>query len=179
MVAMSAIHYSAPSEAGLSKDSIDNIAGSVAAQLGYVAGADLAPIVRQLGGTIRFQNVWELADSSSGSIRIDAEGKFEIVLATHTGPARDRFTVAHEVGHYVLHYLWPRQNGKQIGPIEAKRYGSGRVEWEANWFAAGFLMPRDSFISAHQSVDGNLKHLAEKFQVSMEAARIRSEALGL
>lgn len=173
------VPYSPPTESGLSKESVDHIASSIAKQLGYEPGADLLPIVEQLGGSIRFQDVWEIADTSSGSIRIDGENDFEIVLATHTGPIRDRFTIAHEIGHYVLHYLWPRQNGHNLGPIEAKRYGTGRVEWEANWFAAGFLMPAEAFRLAYAQSNGNLNSLSDQFQVSMEAARIRTESLGL
>ena len=171
--------YSPPTECGLSKESVDHIASSIVEQLNYQPGGDLAPVVKAMGGTIRFQDVWEIADNSSGSIRINDEDDFEIILATHTGPMRDRFTIAHEIGHYVLHFLWPRQNGQNVGPIEAKRYGTGRVEWEANWFAAGFLMPAAAFRAAYLDSSGNLNALSDHFQVSMEAARIRRDNLGL
>lgn len=176
---MAQIAYSQPVESGLSKIAVDNLAASVAAQVGFEPGAELAPIVGKLGGTIRVQNVWEISDSSSGSIRIDSDKKFEIVLASHTGPARDRFTIAHEIGHFVLHYLYPRSRGQNVGPVEAKRYGTGRVEWEANWFAAGFLMPRLAFKSAHADLNGDVNALAEHFNVSFDAAKIRSQFLGL
>lgn len=171
--------YNSPTESGLAKGSVDQIASSVAHQVNYTPGAELEPIITRLGGAIRTQNIWEIADASSGSIRIDAPNKFEITLAAHTGPTRDRFTIAHEIGHYILHFIWPLQQGKNVGPIEAKRYGTGRVEWEANWFAAGFLMPRDAFILASHEAGGNLSILSNKFQVSLEAARIRREYLGL
>lgn len=175
---MNLITYNAPSESGLTKDSVDHIASSVAQQVGYTPGADLVSIVTRLGGTISVQNVWDIADASSGSIRINAPNDFEISLASHTGPTRDRFTIAHELGHYVLHYIWPRQQGNAVGPIEAQRYGTGRVEWEANWFAAGFLMPREMFLQISAECGGNLSVLSQRFQVSLEAARIRREYLG-
>lgn len=171
--------YSPPAESGLSKGAVDSLAASVAAQVGYEPGGELDPIIEKLGGSLRIQNVWEMSDSSSGSIRIDSEKKFEIVLAAHTGPLRDRFTIAHELGHFVLHYLYPKSRGTPVGPIEAKRYGTGRVEWEANWFAAGFLMPRAAFQAAFLELAGDVTGLADRFKVSAESARIRIDFLGL
>jgi len=171
--------YKTPTESGLNKMAVDSLAASVARQVGYEPGDDLALIVEKLGGTIRIQDVWEIADASSGSIRIDSEDEFEIVLASHTGPTRDRFTIAHEIGHFVLHYLYPKSKGMNVEPIEAKRYGSGRVEWEANWFAAGFLMPKAPFIAAFEEHLGDINTIAEQFKVSVESVKIRVEFLGL
>ncbi|WFU47311.1 ImmA/IrrE family metallo-endopeptidase [Sinorhizobium terangae] len=171
--------YSQPVECGLNKSSVDALAADVARQVGYEPGADLIPIVKQLGGRIAVNDVWDVSDATSGSITVEENGSFVIALASHTGMERDRFTIAHELGHYVLHYLWPRHNGKSVGAMEARRYGSGRVEWEANWFAAGFLMPAELFKSAWVELDGVLGELADRFGVSTEAARIRAETLGL
>ncbi|WP_437412420.1 ImmA/IrrE family metallo-endopeptidase [Sinorhizobium meliloti] len=163
----------------MSKASVDALAASVAKNVGYDAGSDLYPIITKLGGSLVVTNLWEVSDATSGSIRIEQDGSFEIALAAHTGSDRDRFTIAHELGHYVLHYLLPNQNGKHTGPIEAKRYGSGRVEWEANWFAAGFLMPAEEFKKAWHDYGGSISALAEVFGVSTEAARVRCETLNL
>lgn len=171
--------YSAPVESGLSKTSVDQLAANVAKKLGYQIGADLFPIVESLGGRVAVNNLWQASDATSGSIRIEADGSFEIALASHTGADRDRFTIAHELGHYVLHYLWPNQHGNATGPVEAKRYGTGRVEWEANWFAAGFLMPASDFRRLWAEHGGSVSALAEIFKVSTEAARVRCETLSL
>ncbi|MBO0144221.1 ImmA/IrrE family metallo-endopeptidase [Agrobacterium sp. Ap1] len=171
--------YSPPVECGLTKGAVDAMAADVARQVGYEPGADLSPIVKQLGGRIVVNNVWDVADETSGSIMIENDGSFTIAIASHTGAERDRFTIAHELGHYVLHYLWPRHNGKDVGPVEARRYGSGRVEWEANWFAAGFLMPAGAYKSAWVELKGVIGELADRFGVSTDAARIRAETLGL
>jgi predicted transcriptional regulator len=177
---MTQTKYAEPVQSGLSKQAVDNLAASVAAQFGYTPGAELAPIVEKMNGRIRMQSMVELTDASSGSIRVEPDGSFEIMVAAHTGPARDRFTIAHELGHYVLHFLWPKHQGRPVASgLQAKRYGTGRVEWEANWFAAGFLMPRDSFKAAFAELDGNLASISSRFAVSMEAARVRAEALGL
>ncbi|WP_051252091.1 ImmA/IrrE family metallo-endopeptidase [Rhizobium etli] len=171
--------YNQPIQCGLSKSAVDALAANVAKQVNYEPGDDLYPIVTRLGGRIVVNSLWEVSDATSGSIRIESDGSFTIALASHTGKERDRFTVAHELGHYVLHYLWPNQNGRKTGPIEAKRYGSGKVEWEANWFAAGFLMPEQEFRRAWEELGGVVPLLAERFGVSQDAARIRVETLGL
>jgi Zn-dependent peptidase ImmA (M78 family) len=171
--------YNSPVESGLSKPAVDNLAANIAKQVNYQPGADLFPIVSHLGGRIMVSDLWNTSDSTSGSIRIETDGSFVIALAAHTGLERDRFTIAHEFGHYVLHFLWPRQQGKNVGAVEAMRYGTGRVEWEANWFAAGFLMPADTFRQSWSEMRGVLSLLASRFKVSTDAARIRAETLGL
>lgn len=171
--------YSAPIECGLSKAAVDNVAANVAEHMGYKPGQDLEPVVERLGGKIRIQDVLDFNKHSSGSIRIQSQGRFQIFLASHTGPTRDRFTIAHELGHYFLHYIYPNQTGQRVEKLEAQRYGTGRVEWEANWFAAGFLMPATSFREYYAFLRGSTPLLAEKFGVSNEAAQIRIKALDL
>ncbi|UWU76471.1 ImmA/IrrE family metallo-endopeptidase [Bradyrhizobium huanghuaihaiense] len=173
------MHYSAPYECGLSKAAVDSFASQVATHFGYRPGTSLTPIVEKMGGTIHIQNVLDFNRIPSGSIRVEGPARFEIFLAAHTGPARDRFTIAHELGHYVLHYLYARQNGAQIERLEAQRYGSGRVEWEANWFAAGFLMPTEQFAERYRALKGVIPLLADEFGVSVDAARIRAEFVGV
>jgi Zn-dependent peptidase ImmA (M78 family) len=171
--------YSQPVECGLSKGSVDALAANVARQIGYEPGGDLYPIIKKLNGRVVVNSLWDVTDATSGSIKIEEDGSFVIALASHTGMERDRFTIAHELGHYILHFLWPRQKGQNVGAVEARRYGTGRVEWEANWFAAGFLMPADVFRAAWTDLGGVLGELANRFGVSTEAARVRAETLGL
>jgi len=176
---MSLIEYGEPKPSNISKSAIYTLAANLARSLEYKPGDRLDPIVDKLGGKISYHDFWSLEDSTSGSIRIDGEGNFEIFLAAHTGPARDRFTIAHEIGHYILHYLWPKRRGENIGPLQAARYGTGRVEYEANWFAAGFLMPEDLFRESFEKCDGDLVEIADMFGVSVSAATTRAKALNL
>lgn len=176
---MQKIEYGVPQQSGLTKDSVNMLAESVASQLKYKPGDALEPVVASLGGRIEYQDLWEMEASSSGSIQIQKHGDFVIYLASHTGPLRDRFTIAHELGHYVLHFLYPESRGRRIGPIQAQRYGTGPVEWEANWFAAGLLMPSESFKKVFKQSDGDLIEVAKKFGVSVQAADIRTKFLGL
>lgn len=171
--------YDEPLPCNLSKSSVAALAESFGQQVGYEPGMDLSTVVESLGGSIEYKDFWDLQDSSSGSIEIDAPTKFRIYLGMHTSKDRDRFTIGHELGHYVLHYLYPRAKGVTVQPTRADRYGDGRTEYEANWFAAAFLMPHKDFETYFNEVSGNIGAIAEKFKVSLSAATVRAKALHL
>ena len=164
---------------GLSKRSIYELAEKVAGQLGYPAGGDLIEVVRKLGGRVEYRNYWNL-DDDSGSLDVDRDGKFRIYVPADTGPARDKFTIAHELGHYVLHYLWMKKHGHSFDEgLKASRYGSDRAEWEANWFAAAFLMPASEFRAAALRLNRDYAELGRRFGVSASAAQVRCRALNI
>lgn len=163
--------YSQAEACFVRKDVIEAFASSIAKKLGYTAGSSLEPIIKRLGGRLTYQSLDDLMKSDA-SIRVDGEGDFEIFLPDHTSMERDRFSIAHEIGHYVLHYP------KNKRPMVAQRFGSTRVEWEANWFAAGFLMPADEFKQTFSSLAA-LPEVARHFKVSVAAAEAREKALSL
>jgi hypothetical protein len=152
------------------KVQVQTFAAEVAQNLGYTRGGDLTPIVEALGGRIEVAD-WETV-GDTGSISVFGEGNFTISLSPLSGKTRDRFTIAHELGHYILH----SKLGKT--PIKVRRDGSDRVEWEANWFAAGFLMPEEEFTSKWAEWKSPAR-LAVHFDVSEAAVEVRRRALGL
>lgn len=168
------VAFDTPRPCNLSKSDIESLAEVVAETYEYQPGSDLRPIVNAMGGEIEIS---DLSVSSSGSIEMGPEG-FCITLPLHTGPLRDRFTVAHELGHWVLHYLGTNADGRGTQMV-ASRYGTGRVETEANWFAAAFLMPQAVFRAAWVKYSGDLSMVADIFGVSEAAASVRAQALGL
>jgi len=149
---------------------IDAFATDCARKLGYRAGTDLEPIVKHLGGHISYQSLDDVARNEA-SIRVDGPNQFEIFLPDHTSWERDRFSIAHELGHYFLHFPLKKE------PMVAQRFGSNRVEWEANWFAAGFLMPKEEFAAQFEKCE--LTEVAQHFGVSVAAAEARARALSL
>lgn len=171
MSCMSA-NYASPSPCNAGKTAIIAAAEKFARDVELQPGDALETIVERLGGRVCYKALDE-ADFDDGSIVVEGQGDFTITLPTYTGAARDRFTIAHELGHYFLHYPLC------CAPMAAKRYGSDRVEWEANWFAAGLLMPSAQFQSAYETYAGDLAKLAALFRVSMQAATIRAKSLGL
>lgn len=163
----------------LPKAAIQDLAEQLAIQLAFHPGGDLGAVLTALGGRLAYKDFWDINSTDSGSIRVDGPADFEIFVSSTTSGARDRFTIAHEIGHYILHYLYPRTQGKTIDKMYATRYGSEREEWEANWFAASFLMPRDAFIEQMKACGQDLDCVAGHFGVSRKAAEVRVKSLGL
>lgn len=87
--------------------------------------------------------------------------------------ARRRFTLAHEIGHVVLH--------GDVHATAAARGGGPRrpKEREADRFAAELLMPRDMVTRAVEEHGPDTETLRALFQVSRQAMQIRLEQLGI
>jgi len=128
--------------------------------------------LRRLGGKILSEPEPTLA---SGSLIVRGIGDFDVSLSAATSVLRDNFTIAHELGHYFLHYVF--REGK--GPAAFRRYGTGPLEVEANRFAAGLLMPSIVFRARYIEANGFIESVALHFGVSAEAARIRAGSLRL
>ncbi|WP_309233839.1 ImmA/IrrE family metallo-endopeptidase [Conexibacter sp. W3-3-2] len=86
-----------------------------------------------------------------------------------TDPARLRFSLAHELGHAVLH--WERIADPVV--VDA--------ETEAHHFASAFLMPADEIKRQLNRVTPNLANLtrvATQWQVSVQALVMRAKQVG-
>ena len=155
--------------AGLDKATAEEYAEAVAEQAKHRPGDDVRRVVEKFGGRIVYHDIVDWP-SEDGSIFVHDPNDFDVLLARYTGPVRDQFTIAHELGHYFLH---ARQGEVRI---IAHRRGSGRREWEANWFAAALLMPSESFRKS--CANGlNVNELAATFNVSRSAVAVRRKAL--
>jgi hypothetical protein len=165
--------YRAPVTTGKTKTEIFAIAERYAETVGFLPGDRIEPLVGRLGGTIQYLAALDSVDGVDGSLFVEGPGRFRILVSAFTGPERDRFTIAHELGHYVLH------SGLGKSRIRAARFGSERVEWEANWFAAAFLMPERDFRSACAKYGNKSALVAARYLVSEKAAEVRMTALGI
>ena len=170
--------YVGPEPTNLTKQSVYAIARSVADSVEYEPNGDIRDAVKKLGGTIEYRDFWQLDSPYSGSLDVEGVRDFTIFFAMRTSLERDRFTVGHELGHYALHYLWRKLNSDDVPQrMRALRYGSSRIEWEANWFAAEFLMPESKFEIAIQEFGNHYASIARFFGVSVMAAKVRYKAL--
>ncbi|MGV7033464.1 ImmA/IrrE family metallo-endopeptidase [Methylobacterium symbioticum] len=168
----------------LLKARIHEFAESVAARLNFRYGAAIEPLVVRLGGRIEYKT----ADLSAGklpeSIVVRAINDFVIYLPSITSIVRDRFTIAHELGHLFLHYPLAA-GGRNDVVMTATRWvdesneALQRAEWEANWFAAAFLMPSSDFRTAYSENHRSIETTAAMFGVSVKAAQIRAQSLRL
>ena len=134
------------------------------------APVDITAIAKVLGLA-----VWEKSDLPSGIagklLRDDKHGgtgNFSIIVRAQDPFARKRFTVAHEIAHYLLHRnLFVREL------IDDALYRSGlstSVEAEANGLAADLLMPWHLLTPL---ADRPVPDLAALFGVSQQAMSIR------
>ncbi len=143
-------------------------------------------LVRQMLPTTRYgKDVREI----KAPMALDIQG-FEGMLVRNPGdaaewgifynsaasPERRRFTIAHELGHFILH----RDRQQRFNCDEESIYSGidtiRAIEREADDFASNLLMPGDllrQWISS-QSIDLHLlSAIARRFQVSFEALCIR------
>jgi hypothetical protein len=127
--------------------------------------------VRLMQGEVEVSSTPSWLESEGGSLTIapNAEG-FVIRLSPLTSPIRDNFTIAHELGHYLLHYPHQAPLSREVS---FNRYGSSLLEQQANAFAASFLMPRKEFAAIRQSLGGNEYLIGSHFGVSPPAVQIR------
>jgi len=132
--------------------------------------------VRLTGGSIELTDDPSVQEVEGGSLIIHSEANYTIYLSPYTTPLRDNFTIAHELGHYVLHFVL--RNPKPTTPVGFTRYGSGPIEWQANRFAGAFLIPADRFEEQFALTNGDGFLLAGYFGVSRPAIEARGESLG-
>ncbi len=167
--------YEGAEPCGASREAIESLASDFAEKVGLSPGQPLHSLVNQLGGTIEYLTFDNVAKHDNESILIETDGKFKIFLPPYTTEERDRFTIAHELGHRVLHFPLRKNSDQRMA---ATRATGSRVEWEANWFAVGLLMPEEKFRTYCDSCK-SLGKVASHFRVSATAARIRADSLGI
>lgn len=150
------------------------------------APVKLEDITKDLSVVIR---EYDFNEDVSGVLVVDEDGTGRIGYNPKESPNRIRFSIAHELGHYVLHSnktkgvfmdkLMFRKNIKLYNRREEQ------IEIEANYFAANLLMPKQMVIDAVNKLDylddddDNIKKLADLFQVSVSAMTYRLINLGL
>ena len=104
---------------------------------------------------------------------------------------RQRFSIAHEIGHYVLRHQMEPGGHVHVdrGHLVSRRdqrssSGTDLKEVEANQFAASLLMPTPLMLESIKALeaddltDEHLTRLADKFRVSEQAMTIRLSVIG-
>jgi hypothetical protein len=146
--------------------------GQIIERFQQEAPVDVVGLAEALG-----MNVWEdeLLPPISGKLFIDklnggASGFSIVVNRTESLPRR-RFTVAHEIAHFILH-----REDLAEGLVEDALFRgklSSKKETEANTLAAEILMPFSLIQKLMTEGIRTISELAEKLQVSKAAISIR------
>ena len=87
-------------------------------------------------------------------------------------PGRRRFTLAHEVGHWVCQVLEGKTAPVFCRPVDVTEAADRALEREANVFAAELLMPEE-LVRKEFPQAATAAELAEWFGVSVEAMQWR------
>lgn len=109
---------------------------------------DLEKAIESFGIKVLYSDMstFDFPDSISGYSRINEIGSPEIVVNVKHSNGRRRFTMAHELGHIVLHWGWPKYKpNKEYSILYRNEYDNAntQLENEANEFSAQLLAPID------------------------------------
>lgn len=168
-------------------------ARTAAERLASRLAIDTAPVnVHMIAAELGLSIVSEdLGPDVSALLVTDGQSSIIGVHERHA-PTRQRFSIAHEIGHFVLRHQF--EPGEHVH-VDRGRYISERglkssagvdaKEIEANQFAASLLMPA-KLVRAQVArfgkgplLEDEVRELAREFQVSEQAMTIRLSALGL
>ncbi len=153
--------------------------GSAALLLDYLGiddpeDLDIEAIAQACHATI----IYDVLEGSEARL-IGANDRAIITINSTSPRARQRFSAAHELGH------WAFDRGKiavACGEMQLiGEWGQGNAERKANRFAADLLLPRKMFkrFSRHRPILwATVRELAERFQTSQTATAIRLVELG-
>ena len=150
-------------------------------------GSDIPVRLDDLANRLGLNVIYDatLSDDVSGKIEREPNTKsgYLITINSKHHRRRQRFTLAHEIGHYILHrdligdgltddglYRSTLRNGQKLEDFR---------EQEANRYAASLLMPAGAVRKAFREGNCSFAGMAELFDVSSDAARIRMKELRL
>ena len=150
---------------------------------GYWTGQLPIPVAalgRELG--LRIYEAHDLGDLVSGQISriVDDNCDYEILVSASDPRVRKRFTVAHEISHYLLH---KDEIGDGItDDVLYRSVLSSHIEAQANRLAADILMPPRRILEELGSVkeygsSDKIEILSTRFAVSGTAMSIRLQKL--
>ena len=166
---------------------------ATAEELTNNVGVQVKEVARRLNIEL---SSYDFGDDVSGVLVRDGD-KTTIGYSAKNGPLRQRFTIAHELGHYVLDHqrqgIFVDTPEKYFTLFRDAKSATGEdvQEREANAFAAALLIPRELLLEAvtdlyklgvditRQENFDLIEPLAKRFHVSKLAMSIRLTNLDL
>lgn len=143
---------------------------------------NLAILCNELG--VKLSHVI-LDDQISGEIELLRDGGFSININRNHHPNRQRFTIAHELGHFIHHRSLIGDgvnDNKMYRSINVGKFFNHKItlsnEREANIFAATLLMPKKAIYKLHREKI-TASEMAAYFKVSNNAILYRLQGLGI
>lgn len=109
---------------------------------------------------------------------VDGDGNHhaEIYLNSSQFDTTKTFTLAHELGHFLLH---KDEKNFRIDLLNYLEDDPKNQETEANYFAGSLLVPKDKLLKALNEEGGNIEEVAKLFNVSVPVIENRLKWLHL
>jgi Zn-dependent peptidase ImmA (M78 family) len=152
----------------------DYVYGEIVHKYVKKAPVDIVGLAKELG-----VKVWEsgkLPDNISGKLFKDRQNGgrsgFSIIVNAKESLYRKRFTVAHELAHFILHKN-KLDEGEVTDDTLYRSDLSSEDEREANGLAAQILMPVELIKELKRSGFKDVESLAKVLQVSVPAIKAR------
>ena len=173
----------------MTSSEIDDRAQAILAEYADRCGMDSVPIpvdvlaiASELGLTVmeaKFKN-----PALSGAIT-PKDDAFTVYLNREQAMTRRRFTLAHEIGHFILHLDQGKSTGtytddsRSLSLFRGQGLGVREQEIDANRFAAALLMPTSEVVQRLERFVGDVDTyaLAQEFWVSQLAMEIRLQTV--
>lgn len=123
---------------------------------------NLEEFIESFGVKVYYSNMDGFSDLYNVSgYSIVKDGKPEIVINANDSYKRQRFTMAHEFGHIIMHWDWLNNQENGLNPknteiLFRKSFyinAENTKEMQANEFAAELLIPKDVLIANIGNID--------------------------
>ena len=147
-----------------------------------------APVpVKRIAKHLHIEIRYSAAREGVSGALVSKGGKVFIAVNDTHHENRQRFTVAHEIAHYLLHKMGEPvhfdEDFRVYNRDKTSSLATDPKEIEANQFAAELLMPKkfvlNDFSATRGDRSGVVVRLANKYQVSPQAMEYRLANLGL
>ena len=138
----------------------------------------LGALANDLGITVK---VAALDRGRSGLIE-RGDDSYRIKVNRYETRERQRYTLAHEIAHFLLHQDRINESGAIVDNVLYRSGQPEQIEYEANRVAADLILP-DDLVHADLATlglpisDGVIERLAREWQVSKAAMEIRLSSI--
>ena len=163
------------------------IQNRITESLGSLDDASLPIDVEKIARAQGINIIYEDLENDVSGFLVAKNGCATIAINKLHNENRKRFTLDHELGHFILHLNKDKNEELFIDKVkfhrnQASALGLVSQEIEANRFAAEVLMPEEQLISCVENISGKsfdiadenlIAELAQIFAVSEQALTIR------
>ena len=134
----------------------------------------LGCLAKELGISVKLS---ALERGRSGLIEVE-DSAYTIKINRHETRERQRFTLAHEIAHFLIHRAIIDTDRKIVDNVLYRSGQSKAVEYEANRLAADLIMPDNQIEVDIETLDvpiteDVIARFADEWQVSKAAMEIR------